>query len=1022
MAKCVVQVLVLVLFHLRGLSATAVEDLLSTQEAHEVAAHSDFVTWCHGAQSKLSDRITFQNEHIDELTGAIASYADKVGDLRSSAKNSSRQTLNALSQEQRIQLIQTESEHWRSVHAKEAAERLLEADKQFLEGVDASLQWEAKALSQHQAARKQLMDLVHEQKVQLPAEPLVPVLAQPPVEPVVPVAVPAAAAVPPPPAAVAVSPPPAAAVAEPRALPKVEVKASLRKPAPAPVPAVPHVLPQAKIERHTEKAVIQMAARSPVFGITQLPVLQLVQAEFAPPSLADEPNVPLPLSGGLGLFSALQAESHPLPPSPPAAAEAEPSATALLTPMLPRGEVTPLPSKVPLLNPLLSLAGMSSGSTAQEESAIAELASPQAPALAPTASAASQPSPKAQPAPPAPQAQELAAPVAAAVAAPVAAAIATPVVEPAAPIVPSAKPDVLAAVPVPVPVPRPAAKTELKEVKPHKVPAAAKAGLSSGESPHHSNPRPAAALADTAPKATKALAESSKPVAHKSPSASPGAPKTVDSAQDPEDALMAIMTGDDTDASPAAASVAIAAPTLAPQQPVAPPPKVVAAFLATKARHVQKVSAPTPAPSKPEDSEDALMEAMMQGTDDSAPPPPPVAKVTKHVPRVLAQTAQVVHTVTGSVKSHAKPIKAQPKKQVVPDADAGVMQSFIQEVSDLGQGETGSSQVDPAAPVLKANKEQKEKEVEESDANMMSSFVQEVSRLAQGESEPDAPVKTAPSSASGLALSSDLESLMGLTGQGDPASFLQVSSQDRHSRSSLSDLAAASLIKDLDASEVSKRLAETVSQSSAESNIQMLTALNLQLQEHHLQWSCGKGRAAAHSMAVLQLAETGTSLLAAERDTVTSLRAELRDAESESAQLRAEFVGFLEKALGRSYEAAVTDLEGLPLAQILPEGASAFAALENSLQSDAAAGKELASKWVDQGAEYVRLADELLQTSSAKDSELKKAQKVLSEARARAAASRAQVAKDSGCADAARTSELMAAVYKALHILSGRED
>merc|ERR1719498_1765503 len=124
---------------------------------------------------------------------------------------------------------------------------------------------------------------------------------------------------------------------------------------------------------------------------------------------------------------------------------------------------------------------------------------------------------------------------------------------------------------------------------------------------------------------------------------------------------------------------------------------------------------------------------------------------------------------------------------------------------------------------------------------------------------------------------------MGLQGQGEPASFLQISRQGRHRHMlSRSELAAASLVKDLESSEVSKRLARTVSQSSVESNVQMLTALSEQLQARPLQWTCAKGPAAAHSMAVLQLAEKGTALLKQERDTVTSLTAELRSNEEQS--------------------------------------------------------------------------------------------------------------------------------------------
>lgn len=443
------------------------------------------------------------------------------------------------------------------------------------------------------------------------------------------------------------------------------------------------------------------------------------------------------------------------------------------------------------------------------------------------------------------------------------------------------------------------------------------------------------------------------------------------------------------------------------------------------------------------------MEVMIQSGDDSGngssvnPASSPVASrktspsssSPKPAPQVLGLLAETTVPLGQQVRPPPPPptptvgVKPKPdavlpqrqpaaKKLPPPDSEAGVMQSFLQDVSSLAQGEPGEYQADPAAPVLK---EQQEEGTKESEAHMMKSFVQEVSRLAQGEASPtEAPVTSPPTTASGLTLSSDLASLMGLSSQ--PASFLQITSRGRRSRAlSRSELAAASLIRDLDSSEVAKRLGRTVSQSSVESNIQMLTALNEQLQGREFHWTCKKGPAAAHSMAVLQLAEAGTSLLKAERDTVASLSAELRDTQAASALVKAEFVTRLEQTFGQGYEAAHADLESLPLEQIRsasPVGASAVAALEDSLQSDAAAARQLASKWVDRGSEYVRLGDELLQTSSGRESELKKAARVLSDARARAAVARGEAAKEPGCSDAVRTSGLIAAVYKALHILS----
>merc|ERR1719174_3410217 len=461
----------------------------------------------------------------------------------------------------------------------------------------------------------------------------------------------------------------------------------------------------------------------------------------------------------------------------------------------------------------------------------------------------------------------------------------------------------------------------------------------------------------------------------------------------------------------------VEAPTTPPSKLKAAPKKATTAFLGVKSEStVQKVSSPA----TPKDPEDALMEVMMQSGDNTdastvvtTPPPAKAAsqpKTVKHSPSVLAQTDQAVHVAPVGLQK-SKPIKPHSNKQRAADSEKGVMQSFIQEVSNLAQGEPSDSSADPAASF------QEEQESQESEAHMMKSFVQEVSRLAQGEAAEEKPT-VAPTTASGLALSSDLESLMGMA----PASFLQVAQQDRHTHEmSRSELAAASLIKDLESSAVSQRLARTISQSSIESNVQMLTALNEQLQARQFQWACAKGPAAAHSMIVLQLAETGTALLIGERQTLASLSAELRSVQEESANTRAEFIALLEQTLGRGYKAAEADLKDVPLEQIRQEssaGASAFVALQNALGADAVAAEQLGSKFVNQGSDYVRLGDELLKTSSAKDAELKKAKRVLEDARARAANSRKQVSKETGCADAARTSGLIAAVYKALHVLS----
>jgi hypothetical protein len=427
--------------------------------------------------------------------------------------------------------------------------------------------------------------------------------------------------------------------------------------------------------------------------------------------------------------------------------------------------------------------------------------------------------------------------------------------------------------------------------------------------------------------------------------------------------------------------------------------------------------------------------ASSEGSEDVKPAdvkPADVKPPARQHATVVAQTVALVQQVhSATVKQRTTPKQAAATKKtterpvveqkpVPSDSTAGVMKNFIQEVSDLAQGEPGDAQADPAEPVKKQQQEEKQ----ESEASMMNSFVQEVTRLAQGEPTPqETKVEKKPTTEAGMALSSDLASLMGLADGSPPASFLQLTRGGRRiGASSRSELAAAALIKDLDSSEVSKRLARTVEKNSVGSNIAMLGALREQLEGYQFKWSCSKGAAVARTNAVLQLAETGTSLLMLERSTVSALSAELRDAQASSAQLRAQLVANLQQTIGQGYEQATSDLQSMPLAQLQSASAAAASALvafESSLRADAAEAKRLATQWVDKGSAYTDAREELAQTSEAKDGELKQAQRVLADARTRAASGRNEVAKDPGCSEAVHTSGLIAAVYRALDILQG---
>jgi hypothetical protein len=141
----------------------------------------------------------------------------------------------------------------------------------------------------------------------------------------------------------------------------------------------------------------------------------------------------------------------------------------------------------------------------------------------------------------------------------------------------------------------------------------------------------------------------------------------------------------------------VEAPTTPPSKPEAAPKKAITAFLGVKSEStVQKVSSPA----TPKDPEDALMEVMMQSGDNTdastVVTTPSPAKAVKHSPSVLAHTDQAVHVAPVGLQK-SQPIKPHSTKQQAADSEKGVMQSFIQEVSNLAQGEPSDSSADPAA-------------------------------------------------------------------------------------------------------------------------------------------------------------------------------------------------------------------------------------------------------------------------------------------------------------------------------------
>mmetsp|Transcript_100739 Transcript_100739/g.159358 ORF Transcript_100739/g.159358 Transcript_100739/m.159358 type:complete len:969 (-) Transcript_100739:40-2946(-) len=948
-------------FILPGLSVLNLEELLSAQDAHETSARNDLVRVCQSAQSTLTDRISAQRERISELADSIESYTKIAGEVKNKTNKKGVQAFDTIGQEQRLQLIRTESQHWRGVHAKKTAEQLLNADDEMLSSLEKIMQWQEQVASKHHSVRQQIIALVRDKHLEgitngassvgvSHSEASSRNLTQTP---------------PPSPLEQVQSNSSSSSLATSKKTNMDELVATDQ-----PERVRPSVV------RASSAVVLQVSPEvAPIFGVSQLPALQLMQAGSPKTEVVAQ---------------------APTPPAPPL----QKSATELLMPM---SSGAPLPdSTAP--SPLVSLAGMSSGASTQAASALREISSQlfTERQMAQTSLEDAKQLQASQLPTVAPQVQPMS----------------SPELRHPAPEVTVHPPKELVSAKVAKPVPLP------KNASPQQIPLATTLAAAVEKA------IPMPAPVEKVPAREKESLPAQKPALIQSAVSSPA------NQDDPEDALMAIMTG----SSIGSASTSLDESNTAPVVTIPAPSstKMSASFLAIRTtpapiseRHLAAATpaAATPA-AGPEDPEDALMEVMLQGGTTNPKPSSTLAPkhsegssdeksvVRKHPAPVLAQTAQQIHSAIGKKRTSSKVIKlperiAAVQKPLALDSTAGAMKNFIQEVSDLAQGEPGDSQADPAEPV----KRRQQQEKQESEASMMNSFVQEVTRLAQGEPTPqENSASSKPTTAAGLALSSDLASLMGLSDGSSPASFLQLT----RGASSRSELAAAALIKDLDASEVSKRLARTVGKSSVSSNIAMLSALREQLEGYQFKWSCAKGPVVARTNAVLQLAETGTSLLMRERSTVAALIAELRVAEESSAQVRSEVVAALQQSIAQGYEESNLELRTLVLDQLRsasPVAASALVALENTLRTDAAEAKRLAARFVDTGSAYSRASDELLQTSKAKDSELKQAQRVLSDARSRAASGRDEVAKEPGCSEAVRTSGLLAAVSRALDIL-----
>lgn len=72
------------LLYPRVAASTEVLAVLNAQDQHEADVHSEFVKWCTDAQNTLTDRLATHQERMHEITGALDSYTENEGRLRSS--------------------------------------------------------------------------------------------------------------------------------------------------------------------------------------------------------------------------------------------------------------------------------------------------------------------------------------------------------------------------------------------------------------------------------------------------------------------------------------------------------------------------------------------------------------------------------------------------------------------------------------------------------------------------------------------------------------------------------------------------------------------------------------------------------------------------------------------------------------------------------------------------------------------------------------------------------------------------
>eukprot|EP00747_Dinoflagellata_sp_TGD_P050980 gnl/TRDRNA2_/TRDRNA2_147084_c3_seq1.p1 gnl/TRDRNA2_/TRDRNA2_147084_c3~~gnl/TRDRNA2_/TRDRNA2_147084_c3_seq1.p1 ORF type:complete len:1100 (+),score=275.57 gnl/TRDRNA2_/TRDRNA2_147084_c3_seq1:219-3518(+) len=258
----------------RGSLSSVIEDALAVQQQREDAADSDFLKWAQSAQDTLTDRISAYHERISEMTASIDGYSELASELKQVA--SMQPAIDRKLQEKNVQLMQSESQVWRSREVKKVMEKLVEQDSRMLAGIKEALTWEQKAFSEHRSARKELA--VAAQKLGTAPDPAqhaatqqqpvaeVPVAQQqPPVQP-------------------QQTPIQTVAPAEQHKSPSAQQKAS----APAAHPQQSLVAGQQQVQQQIQQPVVQQQELrvEPMMGISQLPALQLMQAGSMPTPMA----------------------------------------------------------------------------------------------------------------------------------------------------------------------------------------------------------------------------------------------------------------------------------------------------------------------------------------------------------------------------------------------------------------------------------------------------------------------------------------------------------------------------------------------------------------------------------------------------------------------------------------------------------------------------------------------------------------------------------------------------------------